>query len=155
VFSDLQTIGAVIAVLAIGALELLRARMSQRTAVVEAQLSAVVTACTDGVLWIDAPGRVASCNQAAAQIFGCTMNELVGRRIHSVIPSLSLENRKRKFSDCLRRATILDQPERMEAFGIDQDGNPFPISLVIKHAKAGGASQHVVVVRDDTRRNLA
>jgi signal transduction histidine kinase len=83
------------------------------------------------------------------------MNELVGRRIHSVIPSLSLENRKRKFSDCLRRATILDQPERMEAFGIDQDGNPFPISLVIKHAKAGGASQHVVVVRDDTRRNLA
>jgi PAS domain S-box-containing protein len=155
VLSHPETIGAVVAVLAIGAMELRRARTARRTASVEAQLSAVVAACTEGVLWIDVHGRVQSCNHAAAQIFGCTMNELVGRRIQSVIPSLSLESRRRRFTDCLRRASALESPERMEAFGVDEDGKPIPLSLVIKHARSGGTSQHVVVIRDDTRRNLA
>ena len=119
-----ETIGAVIAVLAIGAMEVLRARASRRMASVEAQLNAVVAACTDGVLWIDAQGRVRSCNHAAAQIFGYTTNELIGKRIHSVIPSLSLESRKRRFSDCLRRASVLNLPERMETFGLDPDDKP-------------------------------
>jgi PAS domain S-box-containing protein len=148
-------IGGLIAVVAIGAMEMLRARAARRTVSVEAQLDAVVAACLDGILWIDAQGRVSSCNHAAAQIFGRTANELLGRSIHSVIPSLSLENLKSTFSDCLRRASILSLPERMEAFGIDPDDNPFPLSLVIRHAKADSTSQHVIVVRDDTRRSLA
>ena len=150
-----ETAAVLLAVLVVGAIEIQRAAMSQRTSTVKAQLSAIVAACNDGVLWIDSQGKVRSCNQAAAQIFGCTTDELVGRRIYSVIPSLSLESPKRRFMDCLRRCTVLDLPERMETFGIDRDDNPFPVSLVIKHAKARRKSRHVIVVRDDTRRNLA
>jgi PAS domain S-box-containing protein len=122
---------------------------------VKAQLSTIAAACNDGVLWIDSQGIIRSCNHAAAQIFGLTTDELVGKRIFSVIPSLSLESPKRRFMECLRRCAVLDLPERMETFGIDQDENPFPVSLVIKHAKADGTSRHVILVRDDTRRNLA
>jgi PAS domain S-box-containing protein len=150
-----ETAAILLAVLAIGSIEILRAATSHRMAGVKAQLSAIVAACNDGVLWIDSQGKVRSSNQAAAQIFGCTTEELVGKRIFSVIPSLSLESPKRRFMECLRRCTVLDLPERMETFGIDRDDNLFPVSLVIKHAKADGTCRHVIVVRDDTRRNLA
>jgi PAS domain S-box-containing protein len=150
-----ETAAVLLAVLAVGAIEILRAATSQRLAAVKAQLSAIVAACNDGVLWIDAHGNVRSCNQAASQIFGCTTDELVGKRIYSVIPSLSLESPKHRFMECLRRCAVLDLPERMETFGIDPADNPFPISLVIKHAKTDGATRHVILVRDDTRRNLA
>jgi PAS domain S-box-containing protein len=155
VFSDPETVGTVIAVLAVGAMQMLRANASRRAAMVQAQLNAVAAACTDGVLWIDAAGRVRSSNNAAAQIFGCTTAELNAKRIQAVIPSLFLERCKRTFTDCLRRTSVLDLPERMETFGLDQDGNPFPLSLTIKHAKPSGTCQHVVIVRDDTRRDLA
>jgi PAS domain S-box-containing protein len=155
VLSEPETIRIVVAVLAVGAMEMLRAKASRHAKRVQAQLNAVVAGCSDGVLWIDSLGRIGSSNNAAAQIFGCTTAELNVKRIQSVIPSLSLERGKRKFTDCLRRTSALDLPERMETFGVDPDGNPFPLSLTIKHIKAAGACQHVVVVRDDTRRDLA
>jgi PAS domain S-box-containing protein len=142
-------------VLAVGAIELRRVWTTRRMAALQAQLAAIVSACTDGVLWIDAQGEIRSCNQAAAQIFGRTTNELVGKRIFTVIPSLMLDNPQRTFMDCLRRCAVSNQSERMETFALDSDGNPFPVSLAIQSATANGVEQHVVLVRDDTRRNLA
>jgi PAS domain S-box-containing protein len=150
-----ETLVALIAVVTIGAIELWRVAISRRMAAIHEQLKAVVAACNDGILWINGQGTIWSCNQGAARIFGGTPNELIRKRISSVIPSLTLEAPKRRFIDCARRSAVLDLPERMETFGLDQDDNPFPISLVIKHAKAGRTSQYVILVRDDTRRNLA
>jgi len=154
VFIDLEITVALMAVLSIGAIELLRIRAVSRTAAAQAQLNAILSASTDAILWIKANGNIESCNHAADQLFGHTHKDLIGKKIFWIIPSLMLEGPKAHFLACLRRGILFDAPERMETFAIDSDGNPFPISLFIKSA-AKSHRQHVVLVRDDTRRNLA
>ena len=88
-FSDPETIGAVLAVLAVGAIgnaarQNLAAHGVRRRRSLAPSWRRARTECY-GLTRRDESGR---CNQAAAQIFGCTTNELTGKRIHSVIPSL-------------------------------------------------------------------
>jgi PAS domain S-box-containing protein len=146
---------ALTAVLSVGAVELLRTAAVRRTASAQAQLNAVVTASTDAILWINTAGKIVSCNHAADQMFGHTKKELVGRSIYLVIPSLTLDAPKKRFLACVRRGILLEAPERMETFALDSDGNPFPVSLFIKSTAESRHGQHVVLVRDDTRRSMA
>jgi PAS domain S-box-containing protein len=155
VFNHFDTFAMLLAVLAVGVVELLRVQSSRRVAALQTQLAAIMAACSEGVLWINARGQVRSCNQAAVQVFGRTTNELVGKGIHTVIPALMLTNQERSFLECLHRSTNLQRSEQMETFGLDSDGKPFPLSLVIRSATANGGSQYALLVRDDTRRNRA
>jgi PAS domain S-box-containing protein len=146
---------ALIAVLSVGSIELLKVAAMRRAASAQAQLNAVAAASTDGILWINAAGNIVSCNHAADQIFGHTKKELVGRSIYLVIPSLTLDAPKKRFLACVRRGILLDAPERMETFALDSEGNPFPVTLFIKSTSVSRHGQHVVLVRDDTRRSMA
>lgn len=146
---------ALIAVLSVGAVELLRTAAVRRAVSAQAQLNAVASASTDGILWINTAGKIVSCNHAADQIFRHTKKALVGRSIYHVIPSLTLDAPKKRFLACVRRGILLDAPERMETFALDSDGNPFPVSLFIKSTAESRHGQHVVIVRDDTRRSMA
>jgi PAS domain S-box-containing protein len=56
----------------------------------EAETRAVVATAPDGILTIDATGRVKSANEAAACIFGRDLDELKGAEIQTLIPTLSV-----------------------------------------------------------------
>ena len=152
---SIQIICAVLALFAVGAIEVVRSRAERSQIALSAQLRSVMSLSSDAILWITPSGHIQQCNPAATQIFGQPASELVGRKIQWVIPSLALETSKRRFVDCLRRGAVLNLPEKLEAFAIDDSGQQFPLSLVIGSTSQSNGVQHVVLVRDDTRQHRA
>jgi PAS domain S-box-containing protein len=147
---------ALLGVLTIGVLEVLRNRAQRRATAAQAQSSAVSTALTDGVLWIDGQGRIESCNLAASQIFGHPTQRLAGMDVREIIPAVSIDSAHgESLADSIRRAKLLHAPERIAASGQDNEGRRFPVSLHIRPAAQGKRERYVVLVRDDTRTNQA
>jgi PAS domain S-box-containing protein len=146
---------ALLAVLSVGTLEWRRARAVRRSAATLAQFKAVTAVVADAVLWIDGQGRIDSCNVAATHMFGRSREELVGRGIQAVIPTLADDSAQGSLLACIRRGDLLASPHRVEASALDPDGKPFPVSVLVKGAPHAERATHVVLVHDDTRSSLA
>jgi two-component system sensor histidine kinase/response regulator len=107
------------------------------------RLRAVLDTTADGVLGVDEAGRITSCNQAGAILFGYRAAELVGQPLSFVLPgalgSLSEEvgtNEKR----------VLGNARTIEARR--GDGSCFPVSLGISKVRLAGRPLYTVVVHD-------
>jgi PAS domain S-box-containing protein len=150
-----DAICVLLSVVAVGAVVVLRARFRRRQAALEAQLAAVFAASPDAIFLLTSSGRIHGCNKAASQAFKRSGGDLLGRDLRSVIPSLCLETPQRRYLECLRRDSLRAVPERLEAFGLDDSDNPFPLLLSFSSIAGKGAARHVVVVRDATRDHLA
>lgn len=139
-----------LAVAILGVTEFRRSRTARQADTIRSQLTAVLSATSDGVFRIDRSGRICYCNYNATQMFGWPAAKLVGTRIESIIPTLQWPTTQRRFHNTLRRLPALRRPERMEAKAIDRFGNALPVSIAIASACTDSVVQHVVLVRDNS-----
>ncbi len=113
----------------------------------EAETRAVVETAPDGILTVDASGRVQSANEAAARIFGRNLAELEGAEIDSLIPTLSA------------RPSVFD-PEPMSSFGATEEhtgvrcDEEFPVEIAFGLLD-DELRDVVLVLRDITERKEA
>lgn len=118
------------------------------------RLHAILANVPEGVLTVDAHGRVESFSPAAERLFGHTAAEVVGRPMADLF-------------DARSAAAVLDRlfgaggapeagPEReMEADGLRHGGRTFPAALSLGRATLNGRPAGVVTVRDVTQRRNA
>ena len=122
----------------------------------EARKTAILDCALDGVISVDAEGRITEFNRAAERMFGRTRAEVVGRPLAETIMPPSLRERHRRGLArylATGRSTVLGK--RVEMPGLRADGTEFPLELAIAASEADGQRLFTAYLRDIVDRKRA
>lgn len=114
----------------------------------DANLRAIFDTAGDGIISIDEQGVIRSFNQAAANMFGYTRDEVLGRDVSMLMP----EPERAQHDDYLNRylqtnvATILGVGRRLQAQ--HKDGHHFPIYLNVGKVRRGRHTTFTGIIHD-------
>ncbi len=148
-----DTLGA-----AIGRARAEQERVSAQTAAaqLEARTSAVLASALEGIVTMDAEGRIVDLNAAAERMFGRRLPDVEGRQLADILIPPDYRDRHRS---ALARyletgeATILGQNLEIEA--LRANGERFPIELTVTRVEMAGAPMFTGFIRDLTERKQA
>ncbi|WP_370282827.1 ATP-binding protein [Pseudooceanicola sp.] len=130
-------------------------RMSNDLLCQTLRAGAVFESVPDGVVTIDADGRIESANPAMTQLFGYSEAELIGAPVGMLMPD-AIAARHPGFVD---GATELSGRQVMAANrdirGRRKDGSLVPLEISVSRFHFGGANHFVGVLRDITERREA
>src|ERR1700746_650026 len=108
---------------------LLRRLLRRRPYVTASLLASIVESCDDGIYSIDLDGIITSWNKGAAQLFGYTAAEAVGRAVAMLIP---LDRRDNEIA-ILERIKRGERIRHYETVRQRNDGTLVEISLTVSH----------------------
>lgn len=111
------------------------------------RLRAVVDTAVDGVILIDRRGAVQMFNPACERLFGYSTDEVIGRNVRVLMPSLGDETKEHFLHSYLANGKAA-----RETIGIRKDGSTFPMDFSVGEAKQEGESLFVGVIHDLTSR---
>ena len=144
-----------------GALLVVRLRHSRAaSADAAAKMHAIMEAAGDGLVTMDALGRIQSANVAACRIFGCAADELASSAVSDLIVSDSDASASLPTSTSISSLLGASTSELLgsanfEALGRRRDGTTFPLEFSISSVPLSGQRLFVGVMRDITARKEA
>jgi two-component system sensor kinase FixL len=137
--------------LMLGAVVSERRRLSQALVESEGHRTAILNTARDGVLTIDARGRIQSINRAVERLFSRPSHRLIGHGVSELVEDVP---------DLLHRLKLAARSPAPEAafweIGARRaDGGTFPIELSAGRVDLPGGEHYTVVIRDITSRREA
>jgi PAS domain S-box-containing protein len=120
-----------------------------------ARLRAIVDTAVDGIIAIDAEGRIESYNAAAQRIFGYTPEEVLGRNVSMLMPAPYRGEHDGYLGGYLATGIRKIIGAGREVTGQRKDGSTFPMELAVSEMRIGEARKFTGLVRDITRRKAA
>ena len=129
-------------------------RKDQRLRESEEKNRMLLANMVDGVLTVDASGRIDSYNRACAEIFGYDTQELLGRDVSLLMPEAAGEARRAGSVYFLElSAEDVQRTERpLELTGHRKDGELFTLELAFSVFEVAGRRLFTCVLRDITER---
>lgn len=113
-----------------------------------ARWQAIVDTATEGIVTIDAQGRIETFNGAAERMFGYTLAEVLGRNVNLLMPAPYQQEHdgylQRYLTTGERRIIGIGR----EVVGRHKDGSHFPIDLSVGEGKNDGRRFFTAVIRD-------
>jgi diguanylate cyclase (GGDEF)-like protein/PAS domain S-box-containing protein len=106
---------------------------------------------SDGVITLDAEGRIGSLNRAASAIFGYTTEQLLGRDVSMLIAPSAVAGQPHWLAAFLGDAGLPKGSAPRELEGLRQDGRSFPMSVSLSRSDQDDAVAFIGVVRDITQ----
>jgi anti-anti-sigma factor len=104
----------------------------------------------DGIVLVDADGRIALANRQAAAIFGYRPGELAGHLVESLMPAgLRDAHRLNRAAYALKPATR-PMADRARLVGLRQDGTTIPVTITLSPVPTASGHFVLAVVRDAT-----
>jgi PAS domain S-box-containing protein len=124
--------------------------ITQRQAVSEARLAAIVTSSEDAIIGKTLGGIVTSWNDAAERMFGYSANEMIGQSIRRLIPT----HRQAEEDEILGRVARGERVKSYETVRNTKDGRTIDVSVTVSPVRDSegriiGASK---IARDVTER---
>jgi PAS domain S-box-containing protein len=129
----------------------------RETELVESQErnKAVIENAVDGIISIDALGKVMSFNPAAEKIFGYVSDEVTGRNIKMLMP----QPYQREHDGYLHNYTTTGKKKIIgigrEVEGLRKDGTTFPLELAVSEVQLDDRRLFIGIIRDITDRKYA
>jgi two-component system sensor kinase FixL len=129
-----------------------RVRLKGELGSSEARWTAVIESAVDGIIVIDAHGRVEAFNPAAERLFGYAAQEVLGRNVAMLMPSPYREEHDTYLSRYLAtgRAKIIGIGR--EVPGRRKDGTTFPLHLSVGQITVQGERKFTGILHDLTGR---
>ena len=109
---------------------------------------ALLSAAVDGIIVIDAQGRIQIINPACEKLFGYTPEEVVGRNVNMLMPSPYREQHDGYLSHYGETGERRIIGIGREVMGQRKDGSTFPMYLSVGQSKAEGLDIYVGIIRD-------
>ena len=122
----------------------------------QSQLQAIIQNAMDGIITTDENGNILGLNPAAEQIFGYTMQEVLGQNLKILMP----EPYKSEHDSYISRyketgqAKIIGVRSR-EVVAIRKNGEKFPMELSASEMLLGGQRYFIGIIRDIAERKRA
>jgi two-component system sensor kinase FixL len=116
------------------------------------QLDTIINTTVDGIVVIDAEGRIEAFNRGAERLFGYPRSEVLGRNVSLLMPSPYHEEHDGYLQQYLGtgHATIIGTGR--EVSGRRRDGTVFPLHLSVGEMVVGGERKFTGMLHDLTER---
>lgn len=113
---------------------------------------AILDNLLEGIITVDAHGLILSFNQAATDIFGYGVDEILGKNVAQLIPTPHREHHDDYLAVYRQtgEARMIGQPREVD--GMRKDGSTFPMSLSVSRILHDGQPVFVSLIRDITQR---
>jgi len=122
----------------------------------EERLAAILDSSLDAVITMDAEGRITGWNRQAAETFGWTADEAIGRPLSGmIIPERYREAHRVGLARYLATGEGPILRMRVEINGLRRDGQEFPVELTVSPFQMDGARHFSAFMRDITIRRQA
>ncbi|MHC5050234.1 MAG: PAS domain S-box protein [Planctomycetota bacterium] len=118
-------------------------------------VSTILDAAVEGILIIDAKGKVGSINPAALRMFGYTAEEVVGRNVSMLMPAPHRDEHDGYIAEYLATGARKIIGIGRETTGRRKDGTEFPLELAVSEVRLGDRQIFTGFVRDITERKEA
>lgn len=125
--------------------ELIKSR--QALAESEMKYRALVEMCADAIFIETLEGRVLECNEAACRMYGYTMEEMIGLRIHDLVP----EDFARTLPDIIT-PDLVSSGVYVERVSKKKDGTIFPTEINTRIIELNGEKRLIAYIHDITER---
>jgi two-component system sensor kinase FixL len=116
------------------------------------RLDAILTMTVDGIIVIDAKGRIEAFNRGAQDLFGYPEDEVLGRNVSILMPSPHHEQHDNYLERYLSTGEARIIGVGREVTGRRRDGTMFPVQLSVGEMRIGGQRKFTGMLRDLTRR---
>ena len=114
------------------------------------KLRAIMNSVVDGILTINAAGRIESYNLAAAEMFGYQEKEMIGQLLDDLVPEVAAIDPTGVLS--VRGLATMPNDHAIEVTGKRQDGSAFPIELSVTESDLQDNHAFIATIRDVTAR---
>ena len=118
----------------------------------EEENRSMIISAMDGIISFDEDGIVLSINPAAKKIFGCKVEDVLGKDIKILMPEVY----EGEYADYFRASSYTDDKKitgpLQEVLGQRKDGSRFPLEISVSEVHREGQLVFVVIVRDISER---
>jgi two-component system sensor kinase FixL len=116
------------------------------------RLDAVLNMTVDGIIVIDAKGRIEAFNRGAQELFGYPEPEVLGRNVSILMPSPDHERHDSYLERYLTTGDARIIGVGREVTGRRRDGTVFPVHLSVGEMRIGGERKFTGMLRDLSKR---
>jgi PAS domain S-box-containing protein len=125
-----------------------RMRLDEELRASEARWRSVIDSAVDGIVVIDAHGRIESFNPAAERLFGYQEREVVGRNVNMLMPSPYHEEHDTYLTRHLATGAQKIIGTGREVTGLRRDGITFPLHLSVGKMMVEGEQRFTGILHD-------
>lgn len=119
----------------------------------EARLQGIFASASDAIITTDDSQRIVMANPAAATMFRCPLERLIGAPIDSLMPERSRSTHRRGVQEFGEGETAARHMGRTrDVTGLRADGEEFPLDAAISRVAVGGQRLFTVILRDVSER---
>ena len=114
----------------------------------EARLRSIVDAAVDGIIVIDARGRIEAFNPGAERLFGYAAAEVIGKNVNMLMPSPYHEEHDGYLRRYLDTGVAKIIGIGREVTALRKDGTTFPVHLSVGELTIGGERKFTGILHD-------
>lgn len=133
-----------------------RQKAEQQLLVSQLRLEGIVESAMDAIITVNEDQRVVLFNRAAERMFGCSIEDAIGRPLDRFLPASFRETHHHHVQDFGHSGVTSRKMGRLGSVsGLRADGEVFPIEAAISHIVVEGQTYYTVILRDITERKRA
>jgi len=121
----------------------------------ELQLQSVLESVPNGVIVTDSAGIIRLCNAEIERMFGYDMDELLGRRVESLVPHQFRDHHPQFWSEFIKQPTSKQAGAARSLVGIRKDGVEIPVEIGLSHLQTENGIRVIAAIVDATERKKA
>lgn len=132
----------------------LTAQIDERRAA-EEKFRAVLEACPEGMVIVDAQRRIALVNSRTEALFGYRRAELIGQPVELLVPERHREAHADLALAFMARPRLRPMGDGLNLHGRRRDGSEFPVEISLSPVRTGDGPHVIATVRDISDRRQA
>jgi len=132
-------------------------RMAEQRAEVrgEQRFQELLEAAPDGIMQVDAEGRIVLLNRVVERLFGYSRQELLGQPVEVLVPAAQRDKHMAHRDRYRERPATRPMGAALQLEGMRKDGSSFPVEISLSPAQSGEGFVVTAIIRDVTERKLA
>ncbi|MGC1587153.1 MAG: PAS domain S-box protein, partial [Rhodomicrobium sp.] len=148
-------LGSAVGITLVHRLRITIARVEAERARAEAlarQRELLLEADPNGILVVDAAGRIQIVNNQIAKMFGYRRDELAGRSVEMLVPDRFRGNHASLRAGFIAHPSNRPMGAGRDLYGVRKDGSEFPVEIGLGSFTAGDGEMSLAIVTDITER---